>query len=209
MFRELPEFATLVSLDRRKWPQCLHELVHRLRAAYDRSSVDDFWYAWSTGAEESLFGAYCRVGGPVAGNPQMHLGRGRLRVRIRRLVVRSAGAACSSRLYRVSQGDEVDAHSAQYFVNSSLAPVLLFRRRIKSVADALKGIRQRGFSQARVDALHRYWPAVCRQGPCGPAVTLEPWGDWIPPDLHGFSTRVMSTLEVLNQFCQSGGHCST
>ena len=113
-----------------------------------------------TGAEESLFRAYCRVGGPVAGNPQMHLGRGRLRVRIRRLVVRSAGAACSSRLYRVSQGDEVDAHSAQYFVNSSLAPVLLFRRRIKSVADALKGIRQRVFSQARVDALHRYW-ACC------------------------------------------------
>ena len=48
MFRELPEFATLVSLDRRKWSRCLHELVHRLRAAYDKSSVDDFWYAWST-----------------------------------------------------------------------------------------------------------------------------------------------------------------
>ena len=68
----------------------------------------------------------CRAGGPVAGNPQMHLGRGRLRVGIRRLGGRSAGGACSSRFFRVSQGDEVDAHSAQYFVNSSLAPVLLF-----------------------------------------------------------------------------------
>ena len=32
-------------------------------------------------------------------------------------------------------------HCAQYFVNSSLAPVVLFRRRLKSVADVLKGIK--------------------------------------------------------------------
>ena len=105
-----------------------HELVHGLRAAYDRSGVDDFWFAWSTGAEESLFRAYCRAGGPVAGNPQMYFGRGKLRVRIRRLGGRSAGGSCSSRLYRVSRGDEVDTHAAQYFVNSSVAPVLLFGR---------------------------------------------------------------------------------
>ena len=41
-----------------------------------------------------------------------------------------------------SQGDEVDAASAQYFVNSSLALALLLRRRIKSVADVLRGTRQ-------------------------------------------------------------------
>ena len=51
------------------------------------------------------------------------------------------------RLYRVRQEDEVGVASAQYFVNSSLAPVLLFRRRVKSVADVFKGIRQHGFSQ--------------------------------------------------------------
>ena len=44
----------------------------------------------------------------------------------------------SSRLYRVCQNDEVDKHCAQHFVNSSLSPVLLFRRRLKSVADVLK-----------------------------------------------------------------------
>ena len=81
-------------------------------AAYERSSVDDFWFAWSTGAEESLFRAYCRAGGPVAGNPQMYLGRGELRVRIRRLGGRSAGGSCSSRPCRVSRGDEVDTHAA-------------------------------------------------------------------------------------------------
>ena len=43
----------------------------------------------------------------------------------------------ASRLKRISHSDEVDVQSAQYFVNSSLAPVLLFRRRLKSVADVL------------------------------------------------------------------------
>ena len=49
---------------------------------------------------------------------------------------------------------------AQYFVNSSLSPVLLFRWRVKSVADVLKGIRRHGFTQSRWDALCRYWGAV-------------------------------------------------
>ena len=47
-----------------------------------------------------------------------------------------------------SVGDEVDVASAQYFVNSSLAPVVLFRRRLKSVADVLEGIRNKGFTQS-------------------------------------------------------------
>ena len=47
-------------------------------------------------------------------------------------------------------------HCAQYFVNSSLSPVLLFRRRLKSVADVLDGIRSKGFTQSRWDALLRY-----------------------------------------------------
>ena len=65
----------------------------------------------------------CRAGGPVAGGAQRYLGRGRLRVRRRRLGGRSVGGVGSSRLYRVSQGDDVDVSSAQYFVNSSLTPV--------------------------------------------------------------------------------------
>ena len=67
-------------------------------------------------------------------------------------------------MYRVSQGDEVDAESAPFYVNSSLAPVLLFRRRLKSVADVLKGSTQHGFTQTRRDALLGYWGAVCRRG---------------------------------------------
>ena len=81
-----------------------------------------------------------------------------------------------------------------------LSPVLLFRRRLKSVADVLKGIRRKGFTQSRWDALLRYWGAVCRHGPCGPISSLHHWDDWIPPDLHGFFKWVFDYLEVLNGF---------
>ena len=91
-------------------------------------------------------------------------------------------------------------HCAQYFVHSSLSPVLLFRRRLKSVADVLRGIRSKGFTQSRWDALVRYWVAVCRLGPCGPISSLRPWDDWIPLDLHGFFKWVFESLEVLNGF---------
>ena len=101
-------------------------------------------------------------------------------------------------MYRASQGDEVDVHCAQYFINSSLALVVLFRRRLKSVADVLRGIGSKGFAQSRWDALSRHWGAVCRHGPCGPISSLRPWDDWIPPDLHGFYKWVFDSLELLN-----------
>ena len=93
--------------------------------------------------------------------------------------------------------DDVDAASAQFFVNSSLALVLLLRRRVKSVADVLKGIRQHGFSPRRWETLHRYWGAFCRQGPCGSVRSLEPWGDWIPPD-GGFLTLLRAAGTCTN-----------
>ena len=153
---------------------------------------------WSRSAEEGLFRAYSQAGGPTVAGSSAFLGRGLLRIRSRRLGGRAAGGTVSRRLYRVSQGDEVDVHCAQYFVHSSLSPVLLFRRRLKSVADVLEGIRRKGFTQSRWDALFWYWGAVCRHGPCGPISSLRPWDDWIPPDLHGFFKWVFDSLDVLN-----------
>ena len=95
-------------------------------------------------------------------------------------------------MYGAGQGDEVDVHCAQYFVNSSLAPVVLFRRRLKSFADVLKGMWNNV----------RYWDAVCHHGPCGPISSLGPWDGWIPPDLHGFYRWVFDSLEVLNDFTE-------
>ena len=176
------------------------EVVLALRGAVSRSSVDDLWSIWSSSAEDGLFRAYPRAGGPTVADSSAFLGRGLLRIRNWRLGGRAAGGTVSSRLYRVSRGDDVDVHCAQYFVHSSLSPVLLFRRRLKSVADVLKGIRSKGFTQTRWDALLRYWGAVCRHGPCGPVTSLHPRDSWIPPDLHGFFKWVCDSLEALNGF---------
>ena len=132
------------------------DVVLALRDAVSRSSVDDIWSFWSSNAEAGLFRAYSLAGGPTVAGSSAFLRRGLLRIRSRRLGGRAAGGTSSSRLYRVSHGDEVDEHCAHYFVNSSLSPVLLFRRRLKSVADVLKGIRSKGFTQSRWDALLRY-----------------------------------------------------
>ena len=144
------------------------------------------------------------LGGPTAAGSSAFLGRGLLRIRSRRLGGRAVGGRGSSRLYRVSHGDDVDRHCAQYFVSSSLSPILLFRRRLKSVADVLKGIRTKGFTQSRWDALLRYWSAVSRPGPCGPLSSLHPWDNGSPPDLHGFFKWVFDSLEVFTWFPEAG-----
>ena len=153
------------------------EIVLALRDAVSRSSVDDVWSIWSRNAELGLFRAYSKAGGPTEAGSSAFLGRGLLRIRSRRLGGRAVGGRGSGRLYRVSQGDEVDVHCAQYFVNSSLAPVLLFRRRLDSVADVLKGIRSRGFCQSRWNAFFGVIGRLCVvMVPCGPFSLLNPLG---------------------------------
>ena len=125
-----------------------------------------------------------------------------LRIRSRRLGGRTVGRSGAGRLYRVSHSDEVDVQSAQYFVNSFLAPVLFFRRRLESVADVLEGIRTNGLTQSRWEALLRYWKVVCRHGPCGPIRSFHPWDRWVSPDLHGFHKWVFDSLDVLNDFTE-------
>ena len=100
------------------------EVVLALGDAVSRSSVDDFWSIWSSNAEAGLFRAYSQAGRPTVAGISAFLGRGLLRILSRRLGGRAAGGTSSSRLYRVSHGDEVDVHCAQYFVTSSLSPVL-------------------------------------------------------------------------------------
>ena len=81
-----------------------------------------------------------RGGSTAAGSPAF-LGRGLLRIRSWCHGGKAVGGMGSSGLFWASQGDEVDVHCSHYFVNSSLAPVVLFRRRLMSVADVLEGIR--------------------------------------------------------------------
>ena len=160
----------------------LPDLILGLTAANDRGSVDDFWDAWNKGAESSLFRAIVGWGARCSWL-SCHSSSGSFAYSQATTWWQGCWSMGASRLLRVSRGDEIDVSSAKYFVNSSLAPALLRRRRIKSIADVLKGIRQHGFSPSRWDALHRYWSAVCRQGP---VLSLEPWVHWVPPDLHSF-----------------------
>ena len=176
------------------------DLVLALRLAFEKKSVDEFWSVWSAGSKAGLLRAYQRSGSPVSAGLKAFIGRGNLQVRRRRLGSRAAVDGVSSKLSRVSQGDEVDVSWAQFFVNSSLAAVLLLRRRVKSVADVLNSIRQHGFSQGRWDALLGRWKAVCCQVPCGPLRSLEPWVRWVPPDVHGFYRWVFDSLGMHNEF---------
>ena len=73
------------------------------------------------------FGHIPELEGPTqAGSNFAFPGKNQMRIRSRRLGSRAVGGRGSSKLYRVSQGDEVDKHCAQYFVNTSLASVLFF-----------------------------------------------------------------------------------
>ena len=73
---------------------------------------------------------------------------------------------------------------------------------LKSVADVLEGIEDKGFTSSRWNALLGYWEAVCRYGPCGPISSLDPRDRWIPRDFHGFHKLVCDSLELLNDFLQ-------
>ena len=154
------------------------EVVLAFRGAVSRSAVDDFWSIWSSNAEARLFRACALAGGPTDAGSSAFLGKGLLRIRSRRLGGRAAGGTGS--LYRVCQNGEVDKHCAQHFVNSILSHVLLFRRRFKSVADVLEGIRNKKFTQSRCYALLGFWDAVCRHGACGPLTFLHPWDSGTP-----------------------------
>ena len=80
----------------------LSRMSGALRDAVSRSSVDDFWFLWSSHAEGGLFRAYSRAGGPTEAGSAAFLGRGLLRIRSRRLGGGAVGGrgsvGCSSGL---------------------------------------------------------------------------------------------------------------
>ena len=97
--------------------------------------------------ESGLLRSCQRAGGPVSWGLQAFVGRGTLQIRQGRLGGRAAGGSGTSKLKRVSRGMRLTCRQLSIFVNYTFAPALLVRRRIKSVADVLKGIRQNGFSE--------------------------------------------------------------
>ena len=135
--------------------------------------VDSSWLLWSREAEASLARAYLSAGGPPLSNPSSYVGRGSLSIYTMRL-----GGRCHDRIYHVDRSDGFDVTHFGFFLNSSLAPALRFRRCFVSVCNG----------------------AVVRLDPTGPVTSFEPWTHWIPPDLHGFYKWAMDTLALLNEF---------
>ena len=127
------------------------------------SDVDSSWLLWSREAEASLSRAYLAAGGPPLSTPGSYVGRGSLSICTMRL-----GERCHGRIHRTDRADEFDVAHSGFFLNSSLAPVLRFRRSFVSVCNVLRGIKLHGFSETRIAALEYRWQAVVRLGPTGP-----------------------------------------
>ena len=94
---------------------------------------------------------------------------------------------------------KVDARFAQYFVNFVLAQVLLFRKRFKSVADVLEGVKTTAFTRSGWEALLSYWDAVSSWS-LWPHLFTSPLGWVVSPDMHGLCNWVFDFLDVLNDF---------
>ena len=137
------------------------EVREKLFTLCNSPDVDASWLLWSREAEASLARAYLSAGGPPLSNPSSYVGRGHLSICTMRL-----GGRCHDRIYHVDRADEFDVTHSGFFLNSSLAPVLRFRRSFVSVCNVLKGIKLHGFSEARVAALWCRWRARCSYGPC-------------------------------------------
>ena len=134
--------------------------------------VDLSWSVWCKAAEAGLLTAFKAAEAPFPqGDPAFWVGRAAVRTR-------KVGGRAPGWLQRSAKADAVDSSSCHAFINSSLAPVVLLRRRLQSVGDVLQGMRKDGFSTARWQALMLRWAAVCRQGP-----------HYLPGSLAGLATH--------------------
>ena len=115
-------------------PLAVREQLVRLCNSPD---VDSSWLLWSREAEASLARAYLSAGGPSLLGPSSYVGRGSLSLSVYSMRL---GGQCHDRIYHGDRSDEFDVTHFGFFFNSSLAPVLRFRRSFVSVCNVLKGI---------------------------------------------------------------------
>ena len=121
------------------------EVREQLFTACDTTDVDASWRIWSRAAEASLARACLTAGFPALSNPDSYVGRGQLSLRTKRL-----GGRCRDRISRMDRADDFDVTNSGFFVNSSLAPVLRFRRKFVSVSNVLEGIKLYGVGHGRL-----------------------------------------------------------
>ena len=99
------------------------EQLHK--ACLEEPNVDAAWHIWCKAGESGLLCAYKAAGGPQPQGDLPFLGRGRAIFRNRLL-----GGRAHGRVHKPAKADSVDCANCFSFINSSLAPVVLFRRRL-------------------------------------------------------------------------------
>ena len=127
--------------------------------------VSSAWMVWSTAAEKALADAFQLAGGPV---PSRGLVLGRSMVRMR--TVRLGGPIVRSVRRNAADVGEVD--DVSLYRDSSAAPVLDLRRKLKAVLNLLDAIVRCGASLARDVELSHLWDCIVRLGPLG-SVSVE------------------------------------
>ena len=124
--------------------------------------VSQAWLVWS-GAETALADAYRFSGGP-APNRGLILGRGKARFRLVRL---------GGHEVRKVRGDAADVHDAAdvfLYRDSSIAPLLDIRRRIRAVLNVLDTMISHGVTLSRSVELTAQWCKILSIGPLYPKV---------------------------------------
>ena len=127
------------------------------------NDVSRAWAAWSGAVETALADAYRFSGGPLPSRGLV-LGRGNASFRVVRL---------GGHKVRKARGNVADAHDADVFLyrDSSIAPLLDMRRRVKAVMELLDAMIRCGVSLSRSLELSAQWDRILAIGPLYP-VTL-------------------------------------
>ena len=109
-----------------------------------------------------LADAYCFAGGGPVPDSGLVLGRGLVRCR----VVRLGGLAV--RKVRSNAAGPLDERDVHMYRDSSIAPLLDLRRRLKIVLGVLSGMIRGGFSLTRSLELTTWWDCIHWAGPAHP-----------------------------------------
>ena len=135
-----------------------------LDASLASGDVSQAWAVWSGAVESALVDAYRFSGGPLPSRGFV-LGRGRASFRVVRL---------GGHKIRKARGYAADAHDAAdvfLYRDSSIAPLLDLRRRLKAVMELVGAMIRYGVSLSRSVELSAQWDRILGIGPLFP-VTL-------------------------------------
>ena len=140
------------------WPACWVDGPDRSRRS-PSAAVQNIWDAYiqelsfvPKGGEGAIIdslptplmwthrGRACHTaGGPAISSHSSYVGRDHLSLRTERL-----GGRCEDRIYRMDHADEFNVTNSGFFVDSSLAPVLRFRRKSCRSVMSSKALRLKG-----------------------------------------------------------------